>query len=91
MDMTLAISEARNQLTSLPEKLEKLSQPATLQITRRGEPVLDIMPHAVFEGIMETLEILGDPEALALLQKSIDQVASGKTRSLAEVKRRLGF
>jgi PHD/YefM family antitoxin component YafN of YafNO toxin-antitoxin module len=91
MKLTMPISEARDQLTSLPEKLENGEEPATLMITRRGEPVLDVIPHAVFEGIMETLEILADPEALALLQKSARQSREGKTRSLAEVKKRLGF
>ena len=92
---SMPISEARDKLTALADELaERLSQglqPATMMITRRGKPVLDVMPHEVFEGIMETLEVLGDPEVFAALQKSIDQARQGKTRSLAEVKRRLGL
>lgn len=54
----IPISEARNQMTSLPEILT--AESGAVAITRRGKPVLAIMPWELYESIIETLEIEHD-------------------------------
>jgi prevent-host-death family protein len=51
----LTISEARKALLDLPEKLARTPERA-VTITRRGQPVLAILPWAFYESIVETLE-----------------------------------
>jgi prevent-host-death family protein len=79
MDTTiqLPIIKARDKLTSLPEELAE--EPGAIAVTRRGEPVLAILPWDLYESIMETLEILSDEELMAALRQSIKEVSEGKT------------
>ena len=72
----IPISEARNELTSLPEKLTQ--QGGTLAITRRGKPVLAVMTWEHYEAILETLEIYGDANLMANLRQGIAEIQSGQ-------------
>jgi prevent-host-death family protein len=84
----LTISEARKALLDLPEKLARTSERA-VTITRRGRPVLAILPWEFYESIVETLDILGDPEMVRALRESLDDLERGRVVSNAEAKKRL--
>ena len=49
MPHILSIMEARKQLTSLPETLLQNGQLDVLEITRRGKPVLAVLPWELYE------------------------------------------
>lgn len=68
----IPITEARHELTSLPERLAE--NPGTIAITRRGKPVLAVMPWDLYESIMETLEILSDEDSMVLLRQGINEM-----------------
>ena len=70
----LPITDARQELTSLPEKLAQ--QGGTLAITRRGKPVLAVMTWQHYEAILETLEIYGDINLMTNLRQGIAEVKS---------------
>jgi antitoxin YefM len=70
----LPITEARHELTSLPEKLTQ--QGGALAITRRGKPVLAVMTWQHYEAILETLEIYGDPNLMTNLRQGIAEAKS---------------
>ena len=59
-------------------------------ITRRGRPVLALMPCEFYESIVETLDILGDPEMGRVLRESLEDLKRGRLVSNAEAKKRLG-
>ena len=83
----IPITEARQEITSLPERLAK--SPGAVAVTRRGKPVLAIMPWDFYESIVETLEILGDQDLMAALRQGIKDVESGKTFSMDEIEREI--
>lgn len=85
----LTISEARKVLLDLPEKLARTSERA-VTVTRRGQPVLAILPWEFYESIIETLDILGDPEMVKTLRESLEDLERGRVISNAEAKKRLG-
>jgi antitoxin YefM len=87
MRKELPITEARHALTSLPERLAE--DPGTVAITRRGKPVLAVMPWDLYESIAETLEIMGDDELMAALRQGIKEIEAGKGVSWQQVKREL--
>ena len=89
MRKELPITEARHGLTSLPERLAE--DPSTVAITRRGKPVLAVMPWDLYESITETLEIMGDDELMAALRQGIKEIEAGKGVSWEKVKRELGL
>jgi PHD/YefM family antitoxin component YafN of YafNO toxin-antitoxin module len=91
MAMTeLTISEARKALLDLPEKLARTPSRAAT-ITRRGQPVLAILPWELYESIVETLEILGDPEMVTALRESLEDLKRGRVVTHGEAKKRLGL
>jgi PHD/YefM family antitoxin component YafN of YafNO toxin-antitoxin module len=83
--------EARKQLTSLPETLRHNGEIDVIEITRRGKPVLAVMPWELYDAIAETLEVMGDKELRALLRKSIEEMDKGEAIPWDEAKRELGL
>jgi antitoxin YefM len=84
---TIPIIKARDRLTSLPEELSE--EPGAIVVTRRGEPVLAILPWDLYESIVETLEILGDEDLMAALRQSIREASEGKAVSWDRAKQEL--
>ena len=87
MPKDISITQARQEITALPERLAK--DPGAVAVTRRGKPVLAIMPWEHYESIMETLEILSDEEQMKALRKSIIEAQQGDLVSWDTVKKRL--
>jgi prevent-host-death family protein len=85
MPISIPIIEARHRLTGLPEELAL--KPDAIAVTRRGEPVLAILPWELYESIAETLEILGDEELMAALRQGIKEAGEGKAISWDRAKR----
>ncbi len=85
----MPITEARHQLTSLPRKLAR--HPRALTLTRRGKPVLAIMPWEFYDSLVETLEILSDKEFTEMLRQGIREANAGKGIPWEKVKRELGL
>ncbi len=71
-------------LSQLPERLGTENRAAAL--TRHGKPVLAVMPWDLFESIVETLEIMGDPEMMAALREGVQDVIEGNLIPLEQVK-----
>ena len=86
----LTISEARKEFLDLPEKLAREPEHAVI-ITRRGQPVLAVLPWEFYESIVETLEVLSEPELVAELRESIEDIERGRLLSHEEVGARLGL
>jgi PHD/YefM family antitoxin component YafN of YafNO toxin-antitoxin module len=84
----LTISEARRALLDLPEKLARVPERA-LMITRRGQPVLAVLPWEFYESIIETRDILGDAEMVKALRASLEDLDRGRVVTNAEAKKRL--
>jgi len=78
MPKTLSMVEARKQLTSLPEEFEREENLDAVAVTRRGKPVLAVMPWELYETITETLEVMADKEMVSVLKESIAQYGRGE-------------
>ena len=85
----LTISEARKGLLDLPRKLARGPE-RTATITRHGRPVLVVMSSDLYESIVETLDVLSDPEMAAALRDSLVDLTHGRLVSHEEAARRLG-
>jgi len=78
MPKTLSMVEARKLLTSLPEEFEKEEFLDAVAVTRRGKPVLAVMPWELYETITETLEVMADREMALVLRESIAEYGRGE-------------
>ncbi|MHB9096870.1 MAG: type II toxin-antitoxin system Phd/YefM family antitoxin [Syntrophales bacterium] len=90
MPKTLPMIEARKQLTSLPEQFEREGDADVVAVTRRGKPVLAVMPWEFYEALTETLEVMSDDTLMGNLRQSIGELKAGKTIPWEEAKRELG-
>jgi PHD/YefM family antitoxin component YafN of YafNO toxin-antitoxin module len=83
---TLDISEARKQLSNLDEQLREKH---VIVITRHNKGAFAAVDLDYLSSVRETLEILADPEALAMLQDSIADIRAGRLHDHEDVKREL--
>ena len=84
----IPITEARNKFMKLPEEAAKHK---ILAVTRRNKEVMAVMSWELYEGLLETLEVLSDPKLMNHLRKGIEDVKAGRTYSLSEAYERLGL
>ena len=84
----ITITEARNKFMKLPDRTAKHE---VLAVTRKNKEVMAVMSWELYEGLLETLEVLSDSVLMKQLKKGIKDVKAGKTHSLQEAYERLGL
>lgn len=87
----LPMAEARKQLPILADALEKHPEIGAIKITRRGKPVLAVLSWDLYESVIETMEIMSDPELMAAFRQGVKEMQEGKAIPLEEFKRELGL
>ncbi len=65
MKSTYSVSEAQSRL---PELLKEAEKGEPVCIRRHNEPIAYVVSRARMEAIVETLEILGNPEAMRAIR-----------------------
>ena len=83
----MSIAKARAMMSQLPEILNSENQ--AMAVTRRGKPVMVMMSWDLFESIMETMDIMGDPDLMAALRLSIEDIRADRLIPLEQVKSEL--
>lgn len=91
MTKIMPMIEARKQLTALPEALVRNDELDVVEVTRRGKPVLAVLPWELYEAISETLEVMADADLMAKLRASVTEIEAGKGVPWEEVKRELSL
>ena len=89
MESTMKISEARAKFLDLADALERSQE--VLQVTRRGKPVLAVLPWDVYESLKETLEVLSDPDLLAAIREDLAHPDRTDTIFWEDVRKELGL
>lgn len=84
----LTITEARNKFMKLPD--ETIDN-QIITVTRRNKEVMAVMSWELYEGLLETIEILSDQELMGNLKKGLEEIKSGKTYTIKESRERLGL
>src|ERR1700722_2118029 len=87
----LAMAEARKQLPKLADTLEKHPEFGAVKITKRGKPVLAVLSWDLYESVIETMEIMSDPELMADFRQGVKEMKEGKGIPLEQFKRENGF
>ena len=76
VDRFVTVTDAKNKLLDLIRRLK--TRPEVVAITRDGVPAAVLLSIGHFEGLMETLEILGDSKTMRSLRRSVKQARTGK-------------
>lgn len=86
---TLPISEARKRIFEIAEEVQKPDNYYTL--TEKGRPKAVIMSAEQFDSIIETIDILSDPDVLENIKKAEDEYKNGEYQTWEELKKEIGF
>ena len=84
----IPITAARGMLARLPEKLTE--EKRAVALTKRGKPVLVVIPWELYESIVETMEIMEDEEMMGGIREGIKDMREGNLISHEELAARLG-
>lgn len=87
MPRTISATHARQQFFKLLEQAAKPGHNVT--VTMEGEPRVVLMSVEEYEGWVETLEIMSDPELMQQIREGIADMKAGRVHTLEEVKREL--
>ena len=85
-EATLDISEARKKFNTLDRDLQ---DDYVIYITRHNKKAFAVVNVEYLTTVMETLEILADPEAIRMLQDSIADIRHGRVFDQDDVEREL--
>jgi PHD/YefM family antitoxin component YafN of YafNO toxin-antitoxin module len=91
MTKSMGMIDARKRLTTLPEEFAQAPELGAVAVTRRGKPVLAVLSWELYESLLETLEVMGDPELMKALRRGAQDIAAGRLATSDEVKRDLGL
>lgn len=83
IDRFVPITKAKNRLLDLTREIERNND--VVAITRNGVPAAILLSPSKFEGLLETLEILGDARTMRALRRSMRQAAAGRWVSESQV------
>ncbi len=85
MSKSISITESRNQLLQLPEQLG--NEPVI--VTNQGLPVMVAISYEQYISMLETMEILSDPEFKEQLIAGIKEDEEGQRVSFSEAMKEL--
>ena len=83
LDRLISVTDAKNRLLDIIRTLKQRQE--IIAITRDGVPAAVLLSMEQFEGLLDTIEILGDPKALQSLRRSLKQAKQGRWVSDAAV------
>lgn len=73
---TVPLSEAKAKLARILTDVDQLGE--RVVITRSGRPVGVLLPVDEYEGLLETLEILADPELSRAVRRGLADAEAGE-------------
>ena len=85
---TLDITEARNQFNRLDQRVRA---DHVIQVTRHNKPVFAVVDIEFLQTILETIEIMSDPESFAHFQSSLEDIRHGRLLDHEDLKQELGL
>ena len=86
MTRFVTATQARKQFFQLLDLAEK---PGTaITITREGHQPITMMSTDEFEGWLETLEIMSDPELVAAIKEGTEDMKAGRVIPWSEIKKK---
>lgn len=83
---TLDITEARSKFTTLDRCLQ---DSPVIWITRHNKPAFAVVNSEMMETLLETLEIIREPESLRLLEQSLQDIKNGNMTDHDDLKQEM--
>lgn len=84
---TLPLAEVRAKLSKLVDEAERTHQ--RVEVTKNGRRAAVLLSADDYDSLMETLDILGDREAMAAIREADADIAAGRLHPSEEVEAEL--
>ena len=81
---TQSLATVKAQFSRIIDEVSGTHERVT--VTKNGVPVAVILAVEDYESLVETLEILSDPEAVAAIRRAEQDVAAGRVHDAADVR-----
>lgn len=81
---TLPLAEARATFSKLVESAVKTHE--RFEVTRNGERAVVVLSADDYDALLETVDIVSDPDEVVAIAQGLAGLASGETFSAAEVR-----
>jgi len=78
------VTEARASFGQLQERVRDEQY---ILVTKRGKEAFAVVDIEFFEALLETVEIISDPESYQLFQQSLEDIRSGRVIEHDEIKK----
>jgi PHD/YefM family antitoxin component YafN of YafNO toxin-antitoxin module len=82
---TMKFTEARKQFSTLHEHFDKDNN--AIIVEKHGQRLLAIVDPDYLDAMVETMEIMADPNTYKMLLESLDDIKHGRVRSHEDVRR----
>ncbi len=83
MNKTIPLKEARQNFSTLVDRVDRLSE--RFVVTKNGTPRAVLMSAEEFESWVETLEIMSNPNTVKALNQGIKEAKAKKLSSFKDV------
>ncbi len=87
MSTSLDISETPGSFSSIDERLK---DEHVIFVTRHNKRAFAVIDLEYLSAVLETIEVLSDPDSVQMLQQSAEDIRSGRLRSHDDVEKELG-
>ncbi len=87
MAKTVPVRELRENLRSLLDEVSERRD--YIVVTRNGVPAAALISIEEYEGLVDTAEILSDPDTMAAIEEGLAEIERGETVSFDEVRKEL--
>lgn len=82
----MEITEARNQFGQLQQRVR---QEQIIYVTKRGKDAFAVVDVDYLQAVLETIEIMTDPESRKAFMDSLEDIRSGRVIDHEDVKKEL--
>jgi antitoxin YefM len=90
MSLTVTATELHDRTAELTERA--MRQPdRPIVVERRGKPAVMLVDARYFEGLLETLDLMSDPEAMAAIRRGLADIEAGRVTSHEDVLKEFGL
>ncbi len=87
---TVTATELHDRTSELTEQTMRNPERPII-VEKHGKPAIVLMDARYYEGLLETLDLLSDPRAMAEIRRGIADVKAGRLVDHAEVKKEFGL
>ena len=91
MAKEISLTDLRKELFTVVKDLAEDPTVSEVVATRNGKPAAVLLNYDLYAGLLETVELMSDPELAESVRSGLADIRAGRVKSLEEVKTELGL